>query len=66
MNHTSFDFDAFSVGTFDDDDSGRFWQAATPDERLAAVEFLRQVVYDYDPVSDRIPRVLEIAELAQG
>ncbi len=54
---------SFSVGTLDDDDARRYWRARTPDERLAALEFLRQVMYGYDPVSDRIHKALEVADL---
>jgi len=57
------DRNAFSVGTLDDDDARRYWQAATAEDRLAALEFLRQVMYGYDPVTDRVQRVLEVAEL---
>jgi len=57
------DRNAFSVGTPDDDDARRFWQMATAEDRLAALEFLRQVMYGYDPVTDRVQRVLEVAEL---
>lgn len=61
-----FDFSVFGVGTLDDDDRAKFWRESSPEERLLAVETLRQVLYDYDPVSDRIPRVLEVAELTGG
>ena len=57
------DKDSFSVGTLDDDDARRYWRARTPDERLAALEFLRQVMYGYDPAADRLQRVLEVAQL---
>jgi len=57
------DREAFTVGTFDDDDARAYWKRRTPEERLAALEFLRQVMYGYDPVSDRVERVLEVAEL---
>lgn len=61
-----FDFSAFRVGTVDDDDRARYWRESSPDDRLLAVESLRQILYDYDPVSDRIPRVLEVTELTGG
>lgn len=53
----------FSVGTLDDDDRRRRWRTSTYEDRLAALEFLRQVMYGYDPAADRIQRVLETAEL---
>ena len=54
---------AIVVGTFDDDDAPRYWHRQTPAERLAALEYLRQVMYGYDPATDRLQRVLEVAEL---
>ncbi len=54
---------SFSVGTLDDDDRRRFWRASTPEARLAALEFLRQVMYGYDPVADRLQKVLVVAQL---
>jgi hypothetical protein len=59
------DRDSFSVGTLGDDDARRFWQERTPEERLAALEFLRQVMYGYDPAADRVQKVLEVAELGR-
>ncbi len=59
------DRDFFSVGTLDDDDARHYWQTRTPDERLSALEFLRQVMYGYDPASGRVERVLEVAELGE-
>lgn len=56
------DQNAFSVGTLDDEDAASWWASRTPEERLAAGEFLRQVTYGYDPTA-RIPRILEFAEL---
>jgi hypothetical protein len=59
------DRDSFSVGTLGDGDARRSWRAQTPDQRLAALEFLRQVMYGYDPVADRLQKVLEVAELGR-
>jgi len=41
-----------------------YWWSRTPQERMAAMERLRQMNYDYDPVTDRVQRVLEIVERA--
>jgi hypothetical protein len=65
-----YDFDhldrgSFVVGTLDDDETRSYWRTRTRDERLAALEFLRQVMYGYDPFADRIQRVLEVAELGE-
>ena len=67
MRKTAFKLDksAFSISTWDDDfDQRPYWLSRSPNERLAAMELMRQINYDYDPVSDRIPRVLDLAQRA--
>ena len=55
---------AFSVASLSDpSDEKEFWLSKTPAERLQALEFLRQIVYGYDPAATRLQRILEIAEL---
>ena len=39
-----------------------YWRSKTPQERLEALELMRQINYDYNPVTDRLQRVLEVAE----
>lgn len=65
MNPDDFELDrsVFTVGTFDDDDAASYWRTRSPAERLAALEFLRQVMYGYDPVADRVQKTLEFDEL---
>lgn len=57
------DREAFSVGTLDDGEARRYWRERTPEERLAALEFLRQVMYGYDPTTERLQKVLEVVPL---
>ena len=58
---------AFSVASLTDpSDEKEFWLSKTPAERLQALEFLRQIVYGYDPSSARLQRVLEIADLSRS
>jgi hypothetical protein len=53
---------AFVVASlFDDPDEKDFWQTKSPQERLGAVELLRQIHYGYDPLTARLQRVLEVA-----
>ncbi len=59
------DRNAFTVGALNECDAREYWRTRTPEERLAALEFLRQVMYDYDPVTDRISRVLEVVKLGE-
>ena len=39
-----------------------YWHSKSPQERLEVLELMRQINYDYDPVTDRLQRVLEIVE----
>jgi hypothetical protein len=41
-------------------DAKAYWQTKTMQERLAALEFIRQVIYGYDPDTARVQRVLEV------
>ena len=51
------------IGTIEkDSDDFEFWLNQSPEERLNAIEFLRQQFYDYDPVSTRLQRILEITD----
>ncbi|MBC8459838.1 MAG: hypothetical protein H8D67_17745 [Deltaproteobacteria bacterium] len=55
---------AFSVTSlFDESDEKAYWLSKTPDERLEAMELMRQIIYGYNPSSCRLQRVFEIAEL---
>jgi len=54
---------AFSVASLHDDpDERAYWLSRTPHERLQAVELMRQVVYGYDPASERLQRVFEVTQ----
>ena len=49
-------------GPFDAADR-KYWHEQTPDERLAALELMRQSVYGYEnPTTRRLQRVLEIVK----
>ncbi len=55
---------AFEMASLDDpDDSAEYWKHRTPEERLAGVELMRQILYGYDPATARLQRVLQLAEL---
>jgi hypothetical protein len=52
---------AFSVGRLGDEgDEKAYWQSKTPEERLAAVELMRQIAYGYDPSTTRLQRILSV------
>ncbi|MCF6285568.1 MAG: DUF3450 domain-containing protein [Candidatus Hydrogenedentes bacterium] len=64
MDWDKLDKTAFSVCDLaDQDDDLAYWLSRSPQERLAAIEFLRQMMYDYDPATERMERVLEIDDL---
>ena len=57
--------ETFSVlSSFEEADEAdkAYWHSKTPQERLEALELMRQINYDYNPVTDRLQRVLEVAE----
>ncbi|MBS4034040.1 MAG: hypothetical protein KGZ85_06220 [Ignavibacterium sp.] len=39
-----------------------YWLSKTPEERVLAIEFLRQMMFGYDPLTERLQRVFETAE----
>ena len=61
------DKSAFTVAALTDESDERdYWAAKTPEERLAALEFMRQLMYGYDPTTVRLQRVLEVAKLSSN
>jgi hypothetical protein len=54
---------AFTVASvFDDSDEKLYWLSKTPAERLRAVELMRQIIYGYDPFTERLQRVFEVTQ----
>jgi hypothetical protein len=47
----------------EESDEIAYWHSKIPQERIEAIEVMRQIVYGYDPISTRLQRVLEITEL---
>jgi hypothetical protein len=41
----------------------KYWHSRTPQERLCALELMRQEAYGYDPTTVKLQRVLEIVQL---
>jgi hypothetical protein len=50
------------VTDFSEADDKDYWFSLSPVERLEAIELMRQIIYGYDPSSDRLQRVFTIAE----
>lgn len=58
------DKSAFSVASLhDESDAKAYWLSRTPQERLHAVEVMRQIIYGYDPASERLQRFFEVTQL---
>ncbi len=58
------DRSAFQIASLDEEPNDReFWRAKSPQERMEALELMRQIIYGYDPAITRLQRVLEIVEL---
>lgn len=54
---------AFSVVSLSQaDDEVAYWLTKTPQERLRAMELMRQTLYGYTPDSARLQRVLTVAQ----
>ena len=49
---------------YDETDEIAYWLSKTPQERMEAIEVMRQIIYGYDPTTTRLQRVLEITEQA--
>jgi hypothetical protein len=53
-------------GSLDDDrEEVEYWRTRSPEERMEALELMRQIIYGYDPATTRLQRVFEVAELGQ-
>ena len=54
-----------SVGSLNDtDDDKAFWLSKNAQERIAAIELNRRMIYGRDRVTSRLQRFFEIAELS--
>jgi hypothetical protein len=64
LNDAKVDRAAFSVVTLQEADRAdeEYWRLRTPDDRLAALEFSRQIAYGYDPTTRGLSRFFEVVE----
>jgi hypothetical protein len=65
LDNLQFNRHVFSVTSLTDEDmeDKTYWFHKSPKERLIALEYLRQVMYSYDPNTTRLQRIFEIAQL---
>ncbi len=47
---------------FDEATDKAYWHSKSSLPRLEAIELMRQIIYGYDPSSDRLQRILAVAE----
>lgn len=67
MNRQGVDRSAITVVDLTDQDAdNQFWWSKSPSERMEALETMRQIAYGYDPLTARIPRILEVDDRASG
>ncbi len=60
------DKEAFAVRSLADEGNDRqYWWSKSPEERLFALEMMRQIMFGYDPLTDRLQRVLTVASLGE-
>jgi hypothetical protein len=53
----------FSVVTdFSEANDMEYWFSLSPLERLEAIELMRQIIYGYDPSSDRLQRIFTVVK----
>jgi len=60
------DTSAFSVTSFTEANrrDKAYWLSKSPQERLHALEVMRQINYAYDPATDSIQRTIEVVKRA--
>jgi hypothetical protein len=47
-------------------DEKEYWAGKSPSERLEALEIMRQIIYGYDPATERLQRFFEVAQRISG
>jgi hypothetical protein len=55
------DRSAFQIGSLNDArEELEYWRAKSPEERMEALELMRQIIFGYDPATTRLQRVFEV------
>lgn len=63
-NTARLDRSAFEIVSLDEEgDDREYWRARSPQERMEALELMRQIIYGYDPATARLQRFFEVVEL---
>ncbi|MCI5149457.1 MAG: hypothetical protein D3916_08730 [Candidatus Electrothrix sp. MAN1_4] len=65
LDSVRMDKTSFSISSLDEEsDEKQYWLSRKPVERMYAVELMRQILYGYNPLTERLQRVFETAELS--
>lgn len=65
LSETRLDKSVMTFGTLEDEgDNREFWRGKSMEERLEALELMRQIAYGYDPDTSRLQRVFDSSELS--
>lgn len=63
LSEARMDKTALTVASLHDrSDENEYWHQQTPEARLAALELMRQVMYGYDPSTERLQRFLTVTQ----
>ena len=54
-----------TVSLHDESDEVEYWRTQSPQSRMIGLEFMRQVMYGYDPSTARLQRLLEVVKREQ-
>ena len=57
---------SFEIVDLHNADDSDYWRERSPIERIEAIEFMRKVMFGHDRVSERLQRVLAVAELKEN
>ncbi len=63
QNYLEMDKTKMVISSLEDTtDEMEYWLSRTPQERVAAIELMRQIIYGYDPASTRLQRVFTVTQ----
>jgi hypothetical protein len=58
--------DFFEVVDLHESDDTAYWHGQSYTERIETIEFMRKVMFGHDRVSERLQRILTVAELKEN
>ena len=63
MDSNKIDRSAFSIGSLHDgEDEKEYWKSKSPQERMQAIEIMREIIYGHDASAKRLSGFFEITE----